>query len=468
MCGKNQTKINSIPEILFFLLILIFGLMYINYTRESIKNDQSDKVLQISRSIAKIIRIDYLKALEAIPADITKPQYKEIKNTLKAIIGVNNTARFAYLYTQRDGKIYFFADSEPENSQDYSPPGQEYMEAASDYMLCIVSGKEIVTDSVSDRWGTWVSVLVPIKDEGTGKIIAVFAMDYNAKFWWKKILFEEIESSLLVVLMLSAFFFLLKIKANNKLLKSEINERKIVEKELKKAKERAEDSDRLKSSFLRNLGHEIRTPMNGILGFSGLLKEAGLTREEQVESIRMIEQSGARLLNIINDIIEISKIESKLIKTVLSETNINELIEIIHNDFNQEAESKQISISIKTGLTSQEAIIKTDRSKLEAILRNLINNAIKFTYKGSVEIGYEGKGEYLEFFVKDTGVGIRQDQIEYIFERLRQGSESLTRSYEGVGLGLAISKAYVEMLGGKIWVESIEGIGSTFYFTLKK
>ena len=120
----------------------------------------------------------------------------------------------------------------------------------------------------------------------------------------------------------------------------------------------------------------------------------------------------------------------------------------------------------KNSLPSKEAIIKTDREKVYAILTNLVKNAIKFTGIGSIEFGYEKKGKYLEFFVKDTGIGIRQEQKEIIFERFRQGSESLTRNYEGAGLGLSISKAYVEMLGGKIWVESEVGKGSIFYFTI--
>jgi PAS domain S-box-containing protein len=246
----------------------------------------------------------------------------------------------------------------------------------------------------------------------------------------------------------------------------DITQRKLEREELKIAKEHAEESDRLKSAFLSNMSHEIRTPMNGILGFSQLLKEPDLTAEEQKEFISIIEKSGARLLNIIHDIVNISKIESGQMDVSISATNINQQIEYIHTFFTPEVENKRLQLLIDNALPSAESIIKTDREKLYAILTNLVNNAIKFTQNGSIKFGYEKKGKYLEFFVKDTGEGISDEHKEIIFERFRQGGDLTSRFNEGTGLGLSISKAYVEILGGKIWVESELGKGSIFYFTL--
>src|ERR1035437_2993582 len=260
------------------------------------------------------------------------------------------------------------------------------------------------------------------------------------------------------------------IKLNNKLCVissiNDITERKQAELELIKAKEKAEESDRLKSAFLTNMSHEIRTPMNGIIGFTELLREPNLTSDEQQDYIQTIQISGARMLNTINNIVDISKIESELITVDIKETNLNEKIEFTYKFFKPEVEIKGLQFLFKNGLPSKEAIIKTDNEKVYAILTNLVKNAIKFTYDGSIEFGYEKKGEYLEFFVKGTGVGIPQKQHQMIFERFRQGSESHNRGYEGSGLGLSIAKSYVEMLGGEIWVDSQEGIGSTFYFTI--
>jgi PAS domain S-box-containing protein len=250
----------------------------------------------------------------------------------------------------------------------------------------------------------------------------------------------------------------------------DITEQKVKEEELIRAKEQAEESDRLKSAFLANMSHEIRTPMNGIIGFTELLKEPLLTVEEQQDFIQTIQISGARMLNTINSIVDISKIESGLMSVNIKETNLNEKIEFVYKFFKPEVESKGLQFLFRTSLTANEAIINTDNEKVYGILTNLIRNAIKFTYEGSIEFGCniaENKhAASLQFFVKDTGVGIPENQKELIFERFRQGSESHNRGYEGSGLGLSISKSYVEMLGGKIWMESEEGKGSIFYFTI--
>jgi PAS domain S-box-containing protein len=246
----------------------------------------------------------------------------------------------------------------------------------------------------------------------------------------------------------------------------DITDRKHAEEAIIKAREKAEESDRLKSAFLANMGHEIRTPMNGILGFSELLKNPSLTGEEQMAYVNIIEKSGARMLNIINDLIDISKIESGQMNIQLSGCNINEQTEYILAFFKPEIESKGLIFSLKNGLSAKEAILKTDKEKVNAVLINLIKNAIKFTDKGSIEFGYTKKTGYLEFYVRDSGVGISPEHKEIIFERFRQGSESLNRRYEGAGLGLSISKSFVEMLEGNIWVESKPGEGSVFYFTI--
>lgn len=246
----------------------------------------------------------------------------------------------------------------------------------------------------------------------------------------------------------------------------DITNMKKTEEELIKAKEHAEESDRLKSAFLANMSHEIRTPLNGILGFTELLNSSDLTDKEQDDYLEIIKKGGDRLLKIINDIIDISKIESGQMLVSISKTNISEQLKTIYSFFKPEADSKGINLIFMNAPQEEEIIIATDAEKLYAIQTNLVKNAIKFTQSGFVEFGFVKKKKILEFFVKDTGTGIRSDQKEFIFERFRQGNDTLTRNFEGTGLGLSISKAYVEMLGGKIWVESEYGKGSVFHFTI--
>ena len=246
----------------------------------------------------------------------------------------------------------------------------------------------------------------------------------------------------------------------------DITERKHTENELIKAKEKAEESDRLKSAFLANMSHEIRTPMNGILGFTNLLKKVDLAGKQRNKYINVIEKSGDRMLSTINDIIDISRIESGEVKTTIQATNINSQLNALYEFFKPEADKKNIEFIFKPGLDNTSENIHTDPDKVEAIITNLIKNAIKFTNEGSIEFGYTLADTELHFYVKDTGEGIKPDHLERIFDRFIQEDESHTSAQQGSGLGLSIVKAYVELLEGKIWVESNKSEGSTFHITI--
>jgi PAS domain S-box-containing protein len=247
---------------------------------------------------------------------------------------------------------------------------------------------------------------------------------------------------------------------------SDITDRIKEEDQLLEAKLKAEENDRLKTAFLANMSHEIRTPMSGILGFAELLKDTNLDLDIQKEYISVIEQSGQRMLNIINDIIDISKIEAGKMVLKLEDVDINGLMFHLYTFFKPEAEKKGLKLSFVKKLADEESIVTTDRTKLSQIISNLLKNAIKFTYEGEIVYGCERIDGNLKFFIKDTGVGVPEDQRDKIFNRFVQSSKTIALNQEGAGLGLAIAKSFVNLLGGNIWIKPNNGKGSVFYFEI--
>ena len=233
------------------------------------------------------------------------------------------------------------------------------------------------------------------------------------------------------------------------------------------AKEKAEESDRLKTAFLYNISHEIRTPFNGILGFLSIIQDYELQDTERDEYIGIINQSADRLMNTINEIVEISQIQAGQMQVTTSEINIIMLIGELIDQFKYFTEIQKLKFNINNELPNKITCISTDGIKLKTILSNLVGNAFKFTKAGSIELKIRQKGDYLEFSIKDSGIGFPENKIKIIFERFMQADVSKTREYEGLGLGLSIATAYVKMLGGKIWAKSEVGKGSTFFFTIK-
>ncbi|MBN2274806.1 MAG: response regulator [Bacteroidales bacterium] len=239
---------------------------------------------------------------------------------------------------------------------------------------------------------------------------------------------------------------------------------------LKDETSKAQTSDQLKSSFLANMSHEIRTPMNSIIGFSNLLASEEVPEDQKKSFVQYIQSSGEVLLNLVDDIIDIAKIEAGELKIVKKECNLTGLLNELHHTFNEvknRVNKEQLEIILSCEPENQNLLLKTDPFRLRQILSNLLGNAIKFTEKGSVTFGYKVTSEEkLEFFVKDTGVGLTREELDLIFDRFKRTLHSEEKNIIGTGLGLTISKNLVELLGGEMWVNSSPGKGTTFFFTL--
>ncbi len=232
------------------------------------------------------------------------------------------------------------------------------------------------------------------------------------------------------------------------------------------AKQKADESNRLKTAFLANISHEIRTPMNSILGFLELLKQPETDGEEKIEYINIVNKSGKRLLTTINDIIEAAKIDARQVEVHREEVNLEEIFQYLLELFGPQADEKGVILTINEKLRGKNALINTDRVKLESIFTNLLSNAVKFTNQGRIVFGGYQKGGNIVFYVRDTGSGVPESRQAAIFDRFVQADLNITRPHEGSGLGLSISREYINMLGGKIWLESEPGKGSTFWFTI--
>jgi len=303
-----------------------------------------------------------------------------------------------------------------------------------------------------------------------GLLFLIILYDFSLFVEWSGLTdkldpYEDLMGAMIPMMWAFLFYAFIQ-KTNNIDLVESIEKIKSINNELRIAKEKAEESDKLKSAFLANVSHEIRTPMNGILGFAELLKRQEMKGPKYKEYINLIEQSGTRMLNIINDQINISKIEAGQMEVTLENTNINDLLQHIYLFFKPEAEKRGLLFSYASGLSGEECRLTTDKTKLNQVLSNLINNALKYTEKGRVDFGCTRAGNRIEFFVSDTGIGIPHDLQDKIFERFRQVNLDTHSAHEGSGLGLTISKAYLEKLGGKIWLRSKPGEGSVFYFSL--
>lgn len=236
--------------------------------------------------------------------------------------------------------------------------------------------------------------------------------------------------------------------------------------ELIVSREKAEESDRLKTAFLANMSHEIRTPMNAIIGFSEVLLKPTLSDEKQKFFTSVLNEACQQLLTVVNDVIDIAKVETKQVKVYHSDVDINKVLQKAHSLFSQNAEKKGNLISLSFGLPNSSCIVVADETKLGQIINNLLSNAIKFTTDGEIELGYRVENKFVKFYVKDSGIGISPDHHKIVFERFRQVEVDDSRKFGGTGLGLSISKAFVELMGGQIWVESELGKGAVFFFTI--
>jgi len=249
-----------------------------------------------------------------------------------------------------------------------------------------------------------------------------------------------------------------------------VDELERVKNELHISRERAGESDRLKSAFLCNMSHEIRTPLHAIMGFCGLIANANIGDEEKIKYANVINRNVDSMLELVSDIFDIAQVEAGITHVEDEPVKVNELLGAVQTWLNLEKDNagkEYIQVKVVKGNKDNDFVIYSDGYKLRRTLNNLAGNALKYSTEGFIEIGYRfGTGNMVEFFVKDEGIGFSKDKLDVIFQRFRQLDESQTRQYGGLGLGLTVAERFVDLLGGTMWAESEPGKGSTFYFAI--
>lgn len=591
-------KIFRKSEFIILAAIIIGGTLFVGNTWNQNKKSQKEEVLQIARTAKASLPLYLLEDLNASIDDTLNPSYKILKERLINLVSTNPQVSFAYVFTQKEGKIFFYADSEMESSEDYSPPGQEFSEAQEEDKQPFLDGRERITEPLTDRWGTWITVYIPIVDK-SGEVSSVFGMDFDAKTWNTRLLHDVFRSLILALLAILVWFFQYRIVIKNRSLKkmfestikadkklqiseartrsitdsandailmidhqgnvtywnpaaerifgytreevigrnlhnqitpekyresyqkafpeflksgmgaavgktldleavrkdgtvisvqlslSAINidgnwnaigimrdttEKKRIEAALIKAKQESEAANKAKSVFLSNMSHEIRTPLNAIIGFSQLMKRDMNLSSQQKEYNTAIIRAGEHLLELINEILELSKIEAGRIVLNPTSIDLHAMCDDIYMMFRERANDKHLQLLFENS-EDLPRYVMVDEGKLRQLFVNIIGNAIKFTEEGGVAIrtqaisSEEGKS-YLIVEVQDSGPGISEEEIGKLFRHFEQTSTGVKKG-TGTGLGLALSRELALLMGGDITVSSKVGEGSIFTFKIE-
>lgn len=422
-------------------ILVVVGISSTAYVYFKITGFEKQSLIKRTDSLAKALDIDEIKGLSGDEADISNPAYISFKEKLAAIKKVNPDTRFVYLTGQKDGQIYFIADSEYPETEGYSPPGQKYDEASAEFLSIFETGNPILEGPVSDRWGRWISALSPMIDPETGKVAAVVGMDIEAGSYLKTVwLYSSIP--------LFLTFLLLAVVSIGWVIKKE--EEKMME---------------LKSEMVSIASHEIRTPLTGISWITeGLLRKSGNMAQDQKNDIELIKSHSRNLLSTINDLLDLSAVE-KIGTKKLNKQEIAMLsfLQKLAENFQLSLEEKSLNLIFDGSLSSGISVLG-DEDRLKRMFNNLISNAIKYSKDGgTITVGCNIEDKKAVVWIKDQGIGIPEKDQSKIFDGFYRSENAKQAVEGGTGLGLRYVKQIAQLHGGRVWCESKENEGSTFF-----
>jgi signal transduction histidine kinase len=461
---------------LYFVLIVVMALAAISvfswWTAKRVDQQMRAELLLQAKLVAVLIDNEYIGVLRGTEADAAGPGFARLRERLARARKVNPECRYLYLLGQKtDGAVFFSLDSEPADSADYSPPGQVFPEASDLLRRVFTSGPGVVEGPVSDRWGVWISALVPLRHPETGRVAAVLGMDMDARTWkWDMVGRCALPVGLAAFVLFLGIFIFVSTR-NFRLIRAQ--QRSIEESE-RERRRILENASKAKSDFLAGMSHELRTPLNAVIGFSQVLQDQGFgpLNEKQKEYVLDILESGEHLLDLINDILDLSKVEAGKMELQLSPVAVGDLL--VGSLVMIKERALKHGIILKTDISEELSCLEmlADERKFKQILFNLLSNAAKFSPAGSSILlsarrmaGEEG--DFIQVSVTDMGIGIAPENLGKVFEEFFQVTNNLTGEISGTGLGLPLAMSFVKLHGGRMWVESEgNGKGCRFFFTL--
>lgn len=425
-------------------VIFIAGSALTYYVYSFVSVADLDSLTRGAQTIASSIDAEEVTALKGSEEDLENPAYVSLKAKLTRIRAVEEDVAFVYLTGKNsDGQFFFYADSEDPESEDYSPPGQVYDEADQSFDDAFNTGEPNVTGPTTDRWGTWITALAPIKDPETGVVIAVVGMDIDASNHNQYVLTNTLIPALITLMLLILAFVGQRISKKEQL---------ILE---------------LKSEFVSIASHELRSPLNGITWALESISNASNLTPPQVNMIAEMKTTAGNLMGNINDILNASSItDSKATKLLIEQVDIIGLLKTVTDQQLLTGKERGITINLQN-IPAGSHIIKGDREKLKRVFNNLLSNSIKYSPPNSnVEVSIEQTSDAYIIHFTDHGIGIPAADQEKIFGGYYRSTNAVKSGATGTGLGLYFAQKIVELHGGKLWLKSEENKGTTMFVQL--
>lgn len=443
---NSSSKIFSWYYYIVIVLVLVVGTLSSIFTFIKVSKSTQEILLKNVSSVASIFETDGIASLTGSDEDLKNPEYISLKNKLEKIPEINDEIRFVYLWGYRDEDVYFLVDSEPETSADYSPPGQIYGEATEVNRDMFLKNLSSTVEMSTDRWGTWLSALAPIRDKNTGSLVAVMGMDMSANKYFRTIYVYTAIPVLTTVFVLALIIVGLVLR------------------------KREQEFLAFKSELVAIASHEIRSPLTGISWLTGgLLKNGDNLSPNQKEDINIIKNKSEGLLLTINDLLDGTVAEKMSKKKLIKKTiHIKELFEEIASNSSLILAEKNNQLIVDASITPELTILG-DLDRIKRMFTNLFSNAIKYSKNGGIiVVGASLKENLLIFSIKDEGIGISQKDQDKIFNGFFRAENAKKVSQNGTGLGLHYVRQIVELHNGRVWCESKESFGSTFYVELPR